>query len=95
MAEVDVKMISKAFKRPRGFNAMVIQYDAIISSESDLFLHIVDDQDGMKLACSKSFDGSHFIDAEQELSPDTETVYKDAATVSCVPAKNENRRVQS
>ena len=86
-AKVDVNMIKKAFKRPgRGSNQTVIQYDAIISSESDLFLHIVDEKDGMKLACSKSpSEGSQFTNAEN--------IYE--KSTRCVPAEYEERRDQS
>ncbi len=89
MVKVDETMITNAFKRPREFDSMAIQCDAIISSESDLFLHVVDYKDGVKLACSKSSDGSNFTDAENELSPDTETVFKDAAKKGWVGMKSQ------
>ncbi len=79
MTNIDVKMIKQALtKQKRSSN--VIRYDEIISCESNLFLHIVNQQDGLKLACSKSTDSSHFSDAGEELSlVDTEAVYDDAA----------------
>jgi len=89
MIKVDVNMIKQAFSKPR-FSDDIIRYDEIVHDEGDHFLHILKDQDGnITLACSKSGDDSQFSIAEQELSLDPETVYKDAAEGGWSEMKND------
>eukprot|EP00986_Skeletonema_menzelii_P017430 scaffold19452_cov150-Skeletonema_menzelii.AAC.1 len=71
-------MIKQALTKPRG-TSNIIGYSTILGTESEHFLHISYDRDGLKLGCSKSANGNYLSDSEQELSPNTEAVYKDAA----------------
>ena len=52
MIKVDVAMINQALTRPRGSDD-VIRYNEIVHTESDHFLHILKDEDGYTLVCSK------------------------------------------
>ena len=66
-------MIKQALTKPRG-TSNIIGYSTILGTESEHFLHISYDRDGLKLACSKSADGNYLSDSERELSPNTEAV---------------------
>jgi sentrin-specific protease 1 len=92
MIKVDVAMINQALTRPRGSDDHVIRYDEIVHDESDHFLHILKDENGYTVACSKSDDDSQFSTAEQELSLDPETVYKDAAEGGWPDMKNDLKK---